>query len=100
MIKEMRLRDICSIEDANAYLGEYIEDHNRRFAVAPRDPTDAHRPLDRWHDLERILSIHEARTVSKSLSKNGGDGFSTPHDAEVATMSAGTSSARKRSTKC
>jgi transposase len=43
--KELRLRDISSWDAGNAYLPEFIDDFNRRFAVQPRSSHDAHRPL-------------------------------------------------------
>lgn len=68
LVKELRLRGISSIEEANAFLPEFQKDYNQRFAVAPKVQTDAHRVLDQTYDLKRILSIVDRRTVSKSLS--------------------------------
>ncbi|GHT92833.1 hypothetical protein FACS1894122_07190 [Alphaproteobacteria bacterium] len=34
LVKEMRLRKISSIEEANRYLPEFIKQHNKKFAVA------------------------------------------------------------------
>ncbi len=68
LVNELRLRGISTIDEANAFALEYLEDHNRRYAVTPKDPTDAHKQLDDSHDLTRIFSIHHERTVSKSLS--------------------------------
>lgn len=68
LVKELRLRGICNIPDANAYLwGEYIGEHNNRFAVEPASPTNAHRPLLELHDLKAILSIQEDRQVSNDF---------------------------------
>jgi hypothetical protein len=50
LVKEMRLQNILSIEDANAYLPEFIERWNNRFGVKPRNETSAHRP---WLDAAR-----------------------------------------------
>src|SRR6266545_2010529 len=36
LVKEMRLRGISCLADGNAYLAEFIEDFNRRFAIEPR----------------------------------------------------------------
>jgi len=64
LVKELRLRGISNIPDANRYLWrEHIPDHNRRFAVEPASSTDAHRPLLKAHDLAAILSIQEDRQV-------------------------------------
>jgi len=74
LIKELRLRGISSIEDANGYMPEFIREYNKRFAVEPANLEDAHRPLH--YDkagLRRILSVHTHRKLSKNLefSLNG-----------------------------
>jgi len=53
LVKELRLRGICAMDDANRYLPEFMDDYNRRFARAARNDHDAHRPLterDRFAD--------------------------------------------------
>ena len=53
----------------NAYLPEFMADFNRRFAVAPRNPEDAHRAVA--HDaaeLDLILCEHHARKLTKNLT--------------------------------
>lgn len=67
LIKQMRLEGISSIEEANRFLEQYIVEHNRRFSIPASDPTDAHRPLDTNHDLQRILAKHSSRKISKNL---------------------------------
>jgi transposase len=66
--KEMRLRNICSGEAGNAYLPEFLEDFNKRFAEEPRSDVNAHRPLTPKDDLARILSWQETRSLSKNLT--------------------------------
>jgi transposase len=69
LVKELRLRNISTIEAANAFVSEYIEEFNRRFAVQPRSSHDAHRPLLFSEDeLNRILSWQETRILSKNLT--------------------------------
>jgi len=68
LVKEMRLRGIGSMTTGNAYLPEFIADFNARFAVVPRHPEDAHRPLLPQDDLARILTIQEPRVLSKNLT--------------------------------
>ena len=68
LTKELRLRGISSLESANAYLPEFIAAYNARFAVAPRAPESAHRPLGKGEDLERVLTLCERRTLSKNLT--------------------------------
>lgn len=69
LVKELRLRGLDSIDEANAFLPEYMADHNRRFAVPPQNPRDAHRPV--LHDaasLDLILSLHSTRKLSRNLT--------------------------------
>lgn len=65
MCKAMRLRGIDTIAQANAWLDEYLREHNRRFAVAPRQAQDMHR---RWggtaQALADICSLHHQRQLS------------------------------------
>jgi hypothetical protein len=68
LIKEMRLRGISDPETANAFLEEFREDYNRRFAVEPRDKEDSHQKgLPSEEELALILSHHEWRQLSKNL---------------------------------
>jgi hypothetical protein len=66
LIKEMRLRNINTIEEANEYLEEYIKIHNNKFSKEPVSTFDAHRPLET--DLSRILCRYEERTLLNDLS--------------------------------
>jgi len=68
LVKEMRLRNISNIEDANAFLEEYSGIFNEKFSKEPRGQIDTHRPLDSGHNLDYILTRREERTVSNSLS--------------------------------
>jgi len=68
LVKEMRLRGICSLEQGNAYLPEFIQDFNQRFCVPPRSTHDAHRPLLPLENLAYILAWQESRAVSKNLT--------------------------------
>lgn len=55
LVKEMRLADICSIEDANRFLREFfITDYNKRFGKSARKSGDLHRIPSR-SELEDIL---------------------------------------------
>ena len=68
LVKELRLRGIHNLEQANAYLPDFLADFNARFAVSPRSSLDAHRPLSSHQDLDQILAWQEARTLSKNLT--------------------------------
>lgn len=69
LVKELRLAGIADIASANAFLPAFMADHNRRFAVAPQNPADAHRPV--LHSPEEralILCLHQSRKLSKNLT--------------------------------
>ncbi len=68
LVKEMRLLGISSMEEGNAYLPEFMEDFNQRFAVARRSDHDAHRPLLLTDNLDQILTWQETRMLSKNLT--------------------------------
>ncbi|MDQ2681793.1 MAG: ISNCY family transposase, partial [Candidatus Eremiobacteraeota bacterium] len=67
LVKEMRLRGISSMEAGNAYLPEFIADHNRRFAELPASTMDAHRTALEF-DLENTLCRRYERTLTKDLA--------------------------------
>ncbi|MCA1248904.1 ISNCY family transposase [Massilia sp. MS-15] len=69
LVKEMRLQGIDSQEQANAWLPQFMRALNRRFAVTPSLPSDAHVPYAGTEAaLRRILSIHSPRRLSSNLS--------------------------------
>ncbi|MDQ6957799.1 MAG: ISNCY family transposase, partial [Mariprofundaceae bacterium] len=69
LIKEMRLAGISSMEEGNSFLLEYMQKHNRKFAVKAASDEDAHRPvLHSEEELDLIFSIHHKRKLTKDLS--------------------------------
>jgi transposase len=69
LIKEMRLHNINSMEDGQAFLPSFIAMWNDRFAVAPGDPVAAHRPWTQTEDaLDLLLARREERVLSKALT--------------------------------
>ena len=68
LVKELRLRGISNREAANAYAPEFIATYNRRFARAPRNPHDAHRPVGGHIDLERVFTWQEQRRLTGNLT--------------------------------
>jgi transposase len=69
LVKEMRLAGINNMAEANAWLPAYIADYNRRFAVVPKDPQDAHLPYQGTaEEMKRTLSVQVIKRLSKNLS--------------------------------
>jgi hypothetical protein len=68
LVKELRLRGISDMQAGNAYLPEFREDFNQRFAVEPRSTHDAHRPLLKTDNLAIILTHQKTDTLSKNLT--------------------------------
>ena len=68
LVKEMRLRKIKSIEEANSFLKEYLPVYNKRFAVPAAKNADLHRPLPKGINLDRILCIKTARALRNDFT--------------------------------
>jgi hypothetical protein len=66
LVKELRLRGIRSMAQANEFLeGVFLEELNRRYAVKPRDGRDLHRAVDARTTLEEVLCVQEERVVGR-----------------------------------
>lgn len=63
LVKEMRIRGISTIQEANRFLQEYLPVYNKKFMVAPVSKEDLHRPVPQGIDLDKILCIRTVRTV-------------------------------------
>jgi hypothetical protein len=68
LIKEMRLLNISTIDEANLYLEEFIEFYNEKFAKRAKSPHDAHRKLLLEHNLDLILAHKADRKISKNFT--------------------------------
>ena len=55
LTKELRLKGINSIEEANRFLPEFMASYNQKFSVVPKSAFDAHRPLLPSENLDEIL---------------------------------------------
>lgn len=62
LVKELRLREITSVEEANKILPQFIEKYNEKFSKEPKCSVDAHRPLEGF-DLTVVLKPSEKRTL-------------------------------------
>jgi len=68
LIKEMRLRGIKSIAEANSFLGWYLPVFNKRFGVIAAQNEDLHRPLPQGIELDRILSVKTPRALRNDFT--------------------------------
>jgi hypothetical protein len=65
LVKEMRVQGIATLAQANQFLMDsFLPWCNQRLKVAPANPDNAHRRLERCHDLAAILSHVETRRVA------------------------------------
>jgi len=69
LVKELRLRDINTIEEANRFLDEeYKYTISDKFSVIPREKESAHRAVtETKQELDRIFSKQKKRVISKDL---------------------------------
>ncbi|NHT77588.1 ISNCY family transposase [Rhizobiaceae bacterium CRRU44] len=69
LVKDLRLSGIDSMEAGNAFLPDFMESYNTRFAVTPARSEDLHRPLNLAPDrLTEILCKREQRYVGSQLT--------------------------------
>src|SRR5512147_2422731 len=68
LVKEMRLRGIRTLEQANAFLKEYLPIYNRRFCVIPRERDNLHRPLGKGVNLDTILCAKTERVLRNDFT--------------------------------
>lgn len=57
LVKELRLAEVKTREDANRFLAQYLPSYNRRFSRLPVNQTDLHRPFPAGTAWQRILAI-------------------------------------------
>jgi hypothetical protein len=68
LVKEMRLRGIRTIEQANGFLETYLPFYNRRFSVSPKGTDNLHRSLDKGMNLDAILCVKTERTLRNDFT--------------------------------
>ena len=56
------------MEQANAWIDQFVEGYNSRFSKPPSIPVNAHRPLLDYEDLDDVFTWQEQRTLSASLT--------------------------------
>ncbi len=63
-VKELQLKNIKTIEEANVYLERsFLDNINKKFSIVLRDSKDCHRDDKQYGDLEQIFCWEYKRTV-------------------------------------
>lgn len=72
LVQELKLHGISTMEAANAYLQQYLIDHNKQFMVEASDARSAYLPYV-GRKLDEIFCVQEKRVVSNdnTISYNG-----------------------------
>lgn len=68
VVKEMRLRGIKTIEEANKFLASYLPFYNKKFAVKPKEKKDIHRDIPKGINLNSILCIKTERILRNDFT--------------------------------
>ncbi len=73
VVKEMRLKGIKTIEEANKFLEGYLPVYNKRFSVKAKKEEDLHREIPNGMKLDSILCIKTKRVLRNdfTISHNG-----------------------------
>ena len=68
LIKEMRLKGIKTIKQANTFLKYYLPVYAKRFAVVPANDTDLHRPVLKRADLDAVFCVKTIRVLRNDFT--------------------------------
>ena len=68
LVKELTIRGINTIDEANRYLDAYLSVHNKRFAIRAKEQDNLHREIPRGLSLDRILCIRTVRTLRNDFT--------------------------------
>ncbi len=84
---ELRLAGIKSIKEANAFLPGFIKRFNAHFAVVPREPQSAYRPLEEHINIDYILCRKETRKAGQgSTFSFGGQTYQLSKNDQVVPL--------------
>lgn len=68
LVKELTLRGISTIEEANKYLETYMAFHNERFAFKPKEQKDLYRRVSKGLNLDKVLCIKTERVLRNDFT--------------------------------
>ena len=86
LVKGLYADRVKTLEQANAYLEkEFLVWWEQTRTVKPASSDDAHRPLEKQHDLAAMLSHVESRTVKSDYTLQFGRKIYAIHRADIGT---------------
>lgn len=68
LTKDMKRKGICTVEQANEFLRQYIPYYNRKFAVQAAGPVKVYLPKQDTFTLQLMFAKHEIRKLDSGLS--------------------------------
>lgn len=68
LIKELRLANVCAMEDANKFLETYLPKYISKFSVPAKSPEDLHRKIPKTLDLNWVFAFRDERTISNDFT--------------------------------
>ena len=89
LVKELRLREISTVEEANAFAPQFMVDYNARFGRPPLSERDAHRMLLPTEKLEDIFQLRNQRRLCKNLTLHYGGVLYVLDDTPEANVARG-----------
>jgi transposase len=63
LVKELRLANVKTMDEANAFLKGYLPVFNRKFAVKPAGEQDMHRKVESWLEMNNVMTVRTERSV-------------------------------------
>jgi hypothetical protein len=69
LVKEMRIAEISSMQEANKFVheGNFVQEHNGKFAVKPATEGDAHRSIEEYN-MDALFCTKETRVVANDFT--------------------------------
>jgi transposase len=68
LVKEMTIRGINTIGEANRYLDTYLSVHNKRFVVKAKEKNNLHREIPQGLNLDKVLCIKTVRALRNDFT--------------------------------
>jgi len=68
LCKEMRLRGISTLDEANKFLEEYLPKYNSIFSLPPANPKNLHRKVPVDLELNWVFAFREERVITNDFT--------------------------------